>query len=167
MGAPSAYRRTINGTEPLVAKLAPLSLFHRGAGMAMGTDGVTDIAAYDGEKAALPTGIYMDENKRYTGTFTPAKKEVDAGRSTRLLLAQAGNAEEYLALANAKCAGKSYCKIMGWLDGGSVPEVGEIGEAGRNSMVFSYLRDEANGFEKALWNCAIYPRKNKSQCMKR
>ncbi|MFC4291736.1 cell wall hydrolase [Sphingorhabdus arenilitoris] len=166
-GRPAAYRRTISGYEPLVAKLAPISLFHRSADMTLPGEAAENIADNGPGNGALPNGIIMDENNRYTGTFTPAKKEVNAGKSTRMLLSASGNAEEYLALANAKCAGKSYCKIMGWLDGGSVPEVGEIGEAGRNSMVFSYLRDEKNGFEKALWNCTIYPRKDKRQCMKR
>ncbi len=99
--------------------------------------------------------------------FRPAKREIATEGGARLLLDKQGRAEEYLALAEAKCAGKSYCKILGWLEDGDIPEVGEIGEAARNSMTFSYLRDTKNGFEKALWNCKIYPRADKRQCMKR
>ena len=34
-------------------------------------------------------------------------------------------------------------------------------------MAFSYLRDKANGYDKALWNCDTFKRPDNSQCMKR
>jgi hypothetical protein len=34
------------------------------------------------------------------------------------------------------------------------------------SRSFSYLRDRARRFEKALWNCDQFPRPDRSQCMK-
>jgi len=33
-------------------------------------------------------------------------------------------------------------------------------------MSFSYLRDKAHGYEKALWNCAQFKRASKGECMK-
>ena len=33
-------------------------------------------------------------------------------------------------------------------------------------MAFSYLRDKARGYEKALWNCGQFTRASKGECMK-
>lgn len=154
-GRPGAYQRGLAGQEANIAKMAVLSSFHRG-------DGVVDLAALENLELPLP-----EDEVAIPTEFKPAKREIVNDGGARLVLEKSGRAEEYLALAQAKCAGKSYCKILGWLEDGSIPEVGELGEAGRNSMVFSYLRDEKNGFEKALWNCGIYPRADKRQCMKR
>lgn len=164
-GHPAAYRRNTSGNEPNITKMAGLSSAHIATGDAVAPEGIAGVAA--SETVQLPNGTIMKEGGRYAGTFTPAKREIEGDKGTRMVLEKSGRAEEYLALANAKCAGKSYCKILGWLEGGAIPEVGEVGETGRNSMVFSYLRDTKNGFEKALWNCKIYPRADKRQCMKR
>ncbi len=149
-GRPAAFRSSVKGDEPAISKMAALSLFHQTGGAAAD---IRPLAAGD----ALPADP----------GFRPAKREIAGGSGVRLLLEKSGRAEEYLALAQAKCAGKIYCKILGWQDDSNIPEVGEIGEAARNSMTFSYLRDTKNGFEKALWNCKIYPRADKRQCMKR
>ena len=157
-GRPPAYRGRLSGAEPNIAKMAALSPYHSASG-------VPDEALAGDATPGESIGTLKDG--RFTGTFQPAKRTIEAARGTRLVLSKARQAEEYLALAQAKCAGKKYCKILGWLDDGNIPEVGDVGEAGRNSMVFSFLRDEKNGFEKALWNCKIYPRADKRQCMKR
>lgn len=149
-GRPAAFRRWVAGGEPVIAKMAALSLFHQSGTIA---ENITPDVARD----ALADGT----------AFRPAKREISGDTGARLLLDKSSRAEEYLALAEAKCAGKSYCKILGWLDDNNIPEIGEIGDAARRSMAFSFLRDEKNGFEKALWNCAIYPRADKRQCMKR
>jgi hypothetical protein len=154
-GRPAAYKRGTSGIEPDITKMAALSSFHQG-------DGSIDLAAMQDGILPPPEGEIA-----IPAVFKPAKREIAQDGGARLVLEKSGRAEEYLALAQAKCAGKSYCKILGWLEGGNIPEVGELGDAGRNSMVFSYLRDEKNGFEKALWNCSIYPRADKRQCMKR
>jgi len=157
-GRPAAYRGRPSGNEPNITKMAALSPFHRASD-------ILDEEQVDDEAIAALNAKMKDG--RFTGTFQPAKRTVESGRGLRLVLGKAKQAEEYLALAEAKCAGKKYCKILGWLDDGNIPEVGEIGEAGRNSMVFSYLRDEKNGFNIVLWNCKIYPRADKRQCMRR
>ncbi len=149
-GRPAAFRRGITGQEPVIAKLSALSAYHSG-GVLLADD-----------TAPLPPTELAD-----TGQFRAAKQEIITGGGARLLLDKASRAEEYLALALAKCADKSYCKILGWSGDGDIPAVGELTEAARGSMVFSYLRDEKNAFEKALWNCQIYPRSDKRQCMKR
>lgn len=149
-GRPAAFRARVAGSEPVIAKMAPLSPFHQ-------TSGLPENIPLSPHDDAVADGTY----------FRPAKREIANDNGARLLLEKSSSAEEYLALAEAKCANKSYCKILGWLDENNIPEVGEIGDSARSSMVFSYLRDEKNNFEKALWNCNIYPRADKRQCMKR
>ena len=41
-----------------------------------------------------------------------------------------------------------------------------LGQSQISAMAFSYLRDRARGYEKALWNCGQFKRASKGECMK-
>jgi len=65
------------------------------------------------------------------------------------------------------CGERPYCKLMGWSNPMLKPDGDAMTDMQRAAMSFSYLRDDKAGFEKALWNCAEYPRDDARQCMKR
>ncbi len=69
-------------------------------------------------------------------------------------------------LAQQACGIRDYCKVLGWSDPKLMPTGFPIPEEQLASMSFSYLRIKAQGFEKALWNCAIFPRQDKKQCIR-
>jgi hypothetical protein len=56
---------------------------------------------------------------------------------------------------------------MAWPAKTKAPASGAITPAEIATMAFSYLRDTANGYDKALWNCDTFKRADKGQCMKR
>jgi hypothetical protein len=56
---------------------------------------------------------------------------------------------------------------MAWPVEAKTPASGAITPAEIATMAFSYLRDTANGYDKALWNCDIFKRADEGQCMKR
>ncbi len=69
-------------------------------------------------------------------------------------------------LAQQACGKRDYCKVLGWSDPKTMPKGFPIADEQLASMSFSYLRIKGQGFEKALWNCAIFPRPDKKQCIR-
>ncbi len=69
-------------------------------------------------------------------------------------------------LAQQACGARDYCKVLGWSDPKTMPKGFPIAEDKLASMSFSYLRIKGQGFEKALWNCAVFPRPDKKQCIR-
>ena len=55
---------------------------------------------------------------------------------------------------------------MAWTDKAKTPKGLPLGQAQISAMAFSYLRDKARGYEKALWNCGQFKRASKGECMK-
>ena len=74
--------------------------------------------------------------------------------------------DAYVLLATRICGDRPYCQVRGWTNKARTPSTPAL-EAGQiATMSFSYFRDKAHGFEKALWNCGEFRRTDFSQCMK-
>lgn len=152
-GTPPAFRRGYAGEEPVIAKLARLSPAH-----AVG--GVTDpaLAMIDGmiDPASIPEAA--------------VPKPVAGGEPDTFYVAldrRLGD-DGFAALAIRTCGERPYCKFLGWSDARKVPPAGaQLTPAQLETMSFSYLRDQAQGFGKALWNCAEFKRPSPVQCMRR
>lgn len=152
-GTPRAFRHNYAASEPSIAKLSPLSAVHRD-----GVAGPTALGLIDGmiDPATIPpSAIPQPANPGDADTFHVAldRKFGDDG---------------FAALAMRTCGERSYCKFLGWTDARNVPAPGAaLTGAQIESMSFSYLRDTAQGFGKALWNCAEFKRPSPVQCMRR
>jgi hypothetical protein len=153
-GGPGAYGAEPNGQEPVIAKLAALSTVHSAgssnAGLIVPSD--TEVAP-----ATLTAAVRA---------IVP-RRDVELGDTIILRLDGGQSPTSYPALAQAACAGRSYCKVMGWSDPTLAPSGREMSDAARAGMSFSYLRDEARGLERALWNCDQFNRESRTQCMRR
>lgn len=154
-GTPPAFRDRYRGAEPNIAKLARLSSVHRAPtpeemAAAMAADAVAGAAAIDPALAnvAIPVGIAQDQN-----TFLVT---IDSKLGP----------ESLPALAAASCGERPYCKFMAWTSKASTPAALPVNPVQQRAMSFSYLRDRAFGFEKALWNCTEFKRPDLTQCMK-
>ena len=154
-GTPSAFRRTYAGAEPVIAKMARLSALHAVAGdpaalAALSVEGVpVDPAAIP--ESAIPQPV--------TGE---AKNVFHAALDRNM------SAEAFAALAIRTCGERPFCKFLGWTDHSKVPSAGAAPTYGQlEAMSFSYLRDQTQGFGKALWNCGEFKRPSPVQCMRR
>ncbi|GAA0731599.1 hypothetical protein GCM10009106_12290 [Sphingomonas japonica] len=145
-GTPPAFGRGNRGLEPLIASLSRISVAHAAAadGDAAGTIAVADLGS-----AELPGALPTDPN---TFLVTLDKRLVP---------------DQFAALAERTCGNRPYCKLMGWTDAALKPALLPAEPQAMNAMAFSYLRDRARGFEKALWNCDAFEREDAGQCMKR
>jgi hypothetical protein len=56
--------------------------------------------------------------------------------------------------------------VMGWTNKAKTPGALPLQACQIATMSFSYLRDKAHGYDKALWNCGEFRRADFSQCMK-
>ncbi|MES2096179.1 MAG: cell wall hydrolase [Pseudomonadota bacterium] len=149
-GTPAAFARSVSGFEPNIAMLGGVSPAHvgPGPGVAMATinPAQVDSALSAGETGTQPLSI--DANS-FLVTLDP----------------RAG-ADSFQAVAARACGARDYCKLMAWTDKSRTPASLPLGQAQIATMAFSYLRDKARGYEKALWNCAQFKRASKGECMK-
>ncbi|HEX7694387.1 MAG TPA: cell wall hydrolase [Sphingomonas sp.] len=146
-GTPAAFVRSVSGDEPNIAALAGLSSAHTGA---------IDLAAVSpAEITEAPTA----------GESEGSPLSIDPNSFLVTLDARSG-ADSFPAVAMKTCGARDYCKLMAWTDKAHTPASLPLGQAQIATMSFSYLRDKAHGYEKALWNCAQFKRASKGECMK-
>ncbi|QJQ33063.1 cell wall hydrolase [Sphingomonas lacunae] len=153
-GAPRAYDGQINGQEPVIGKLASLSAVHAAGATAAG---LIVPSQEDGPRTSVNSVV---------STILP-RRNVQLGDTIILTLDRSQPAASFPVLAQAACGTRSYCKVMGWTDPALVPSGEVMNDTTRAAMSFSYLRDEARGLERALWNCQQFAREAPGQCMRR
>ena len=153
-GTPAAFVRTVSGNEPNIALLGGISPAHVGAGPGAALATTVNPAEIDNAPVA-------GEN----GGASSGPLSVDPNSFLVTLDARSG-ADSFPAVAARACGARDYCKLMAWTDKGRTPASLPLGQAQIATMSFSYLRDKAHGYEKALWNCAQFKRASKGECMK-
>ncbi|MGH6614051.1 cell wall hydrolase [Sphingomonas sp.] len=145
-GTPPAFGRRVLSSEPVIAKLAALSDSHRmGAALEEAAAATIEGATLAG---TLPPPIVTDTN------------------SFLITLDKKMPPENFATLASATCGERPYCKVMAWNSKAKTPTALPLQSSQVAAMSFSYLRDRAKGYDKALWNCAEYRRPDLNQCMK-
>jgi len=161
-GTPPAFRGGYTGAEPNIPKMARLSSAHfgdpnapllPGEAMPVGSDGViVDPATIPA--SAVPPPMTVESG----GTAE--------GNNFMLTLPKGMSADAFAALAIRTCGERNYCKFMAWADPKQTPSKLPLTGAQVSTMSFSYLRDQSQGFAKALWNCAQFKRPSPVQCMR-
>lgn len=152
-GTPPAFRRTYAGAEPVIAKMARLSPAHYVAG---------------GDAPALALDGLMIDPAAIPDSAIPQPTASSDGNVFHVTLDPAMGAEGFAALAIRTCGERPFCKFLGWTDPRKIPPAGAaLTVAQLEAMSFSYLRDQAQGFGKALWNCGEFKRPSPVQCMRR
>lgn len=159
-GTPPAFRFGRAPGEPVVAKIAMLSMAHRagvpGAPFLPLTEGASALAAH-------PERVGMDAlGKSIAGVKLIS---VADARSFLVELPRGSAPDRWPELARTFCAGRTQCRIMGWT-AGEAPRQVPLTLADMAAMRFSYIHDTASGLQRALWNCARTPRAIRSDCMR-
>ncbi len=162
-GTPPAFNRSVASVEPSIPKLAAISDAHRLAGA---IDEAEDaLAAAMPLFADLPAGAQPAAGPlplAQPGALKPVAEDAD----TFLVVIDPRQADALPALAQRACGDRPRCKLMGWADARLVPASATIAPQQYATMGFSYLRDRASGFDRALWNCGQFKRVDPAQCMR-
>lgn len=146
-GTPPAFNRQVQPGEPVIAKLSGLSDAHgMGSVLAEADAAIAGAAPFFG-RSLMP--LASDPNTFLT-TVDPAQPP-----------------EALRALALQACGERPTCKVMGWSDVGAMGFTVPLAPEQIAALSFSFLRDRANGYEKALWNCAEFKNIPAASCMKR
>ncbi|MFZ1546019.1 MAG: cell wall hydrolase [Candidatus Nitrotoga sp.] len=159
-GTPKAFSASSGGAEPVIPKMALLSPAHRTPD--------TNLEAI--MAGLLPEGQPLNGDRpameKPAQPLPPVTAEERAKNSFFIQVDRATDPALLADLATRTCAGRDYCKLIGWTDRAMIPKGAEISEAQQAAVAFSFLRNREQGFEKAIWNCTLFPRADKRQCMK-
>ena len=145
-GTPAAFGRQVDPEEPVIAKLALWSDAHKlGSAMDQADAAIAEAAA---AAAGTPIATATDPN---SFVMTLSKKLTP---------------DAFPVYADKVCGDRPYCKLMAWSDAKLTPASPTLDPRQIATMSFSYLRDRAHSYEKALWNCREFKRDDPTQCMK-
>ena len=146
-GTPAAFNRHVSADEPVITALAAYSAAHTGAV----TPTVSEDLYVDPVAAATPLPLALaSDDSSFLLTLDTKKISPDG----------------FAQLAARTCGDRPYCKVMAWSDKARTPGALPLQPAQIQAMAFSYLRDRARNFDKALWNCNEFRRPDPAQCMK-
>ncbi|MBB5718657.1 spore germination cell wall hydrolase CwlJ-like protein [Stakelama sediminis] len=143
-GTPPAFRMRYAGREPRIPALASLFDAHKPPAP---DDETVDAASVSASAIPVPVAGNPDV---FLVTLDPRYDPKTLG-----------------ALAKRACADRQYCKFMAWNSAAQTPKTLPVSPTAISSMAFSYLRDAAGGFDKALWNCTLFPAIASDRCMHR
>jgi spore germination cell wall hydrolase CwlJ-like protein len=153
-GTPPAFNRGYAGVEPNIAKMARLSAVHLG-------DATNPLeATLEGDGTLVDPATIPD-----SAVPNPVGAGLDANHFL-VVLDRKMNPDAFAALAIKTCGERLYCKFMAWTDPKLKPAKLPATPAQTAALSFSYLRDQAQGYAKALWNCQQYKRPSPIQCMR-
>lgn len=161
-GTPTAFRGAYAGNEASIGKLSNISLVHSGS------DGVIDGLTIDSETGLpLPAPQFGQQQQLALGVpSTAIPRFVNAAGDFKIFLVDRKTDHKRLfEIAQSACTGKQYCKVMMWVEGAWVPSALPVTDAQLNRLSFSYLRNVGSGYDKALWNCAVYASADPNNCM--
>ncbi|UZK66884.1 cell wall hydrolase [Sphingomonas sp. M1-B02] len=154
-GTPPAFNRAYAGVEPNIPQMARLSPAHQGGAAELALPG-----------APAGDGTIIDPASIADSDVPAAVGAGDDANNFLVTLDRYMNPDAFAALAIRTCGERPYCKFMAWADPKYTPARLPLVPAQSAAMSFSYLRDEAQGFAKALWNCQQYRRPSPLQCMR-
>lgn len=147
-GTPAAFVRRVSGFEPAIAALDGFSAAHSGAAIAAAEVNPAEIDSATLNGAGGSSATSIDPNS-FLVTLDPRAAP-----------------DSFPQVAAKACGTRDYCKLMAWTDRAKTPKGLPLGQAQISAMAFSYLRDRARNYEKALWNCGQFKRPSKGECMK-
>jgi hypothetical protein len=157
-GSPQAFRGRYAGLEPEIAKLASLSSAHR-AQVDPTAAPVLDAVQGDAPQELLQIARTMPERVSESVTTDDVKKDTFIIYVDPLL-----DSDSLKQLGDRACGARSHCKVLAWTDYTLMPKGLPLDGSERASMAFTYLRDKG-ATSKARWNCALFPREKKADCL--
>lgn len=148
-GTPPAFRFSATGNEPRIPQLQARFAEHRPSAE-FSPEGVIE--------GAEPTVLVATGNK-------PVEPTADDTNVFFVALIEKDEAR-FPVIASQICGARPYCKFTGWTNPANVPRNAtvELTPKQIGSMSFTFLRDRATKFERALWNCGQF-KHAPEQCM--
>ncbi len=160
-GSPKAYRTTLSGIEPGFSKLAGLSPAHAKVAPPEPAAPLPgeEVKVEEMENAVLP------EIAPIPSTVSTTLEPEDKTKDTYIIYVDPLLEPAALtSMAENACQGRGKCKVLAWADQDLMPRGLPIEPSARAAMAFSYVR-AGKGKGRSKWNCALFPRDSKSDCL--
>ena len=166
-GTPPAFRRKVDGAEPLVPRIARLSTAHQQGGVGApilvpglwASGGATKLAAKPQQAIGAESLGKVMAGVRLIAIAPGA-------RSFLVELSRGSVPDSWPGIAQTFCAGRPECRIMAWR-AGEAPSGFPLTGDQMDSMAFAYIHNSGTGLQRSLWNCGQSPRAATGECMKR
>jgi spore germination cell wall hydrolase CwlJ-like protein len=162
-GTPPAFRRTVDGEEPIITLLSRISAAH------MAGDALAPAMAASSNAAAIASGPLRSFGTEQVGKPFGGARLIAVDPSAAgfiVALDRTLPPDEFPRLAETFCGGRVQCRILGWLEPAKAPDHFPIDPAALPSMAFSYIHDAGTSLQRSLWNCTDFPRAAPVECMR-
>lgn len=156
-GEPGAFAARYAGGEARIAKMAMLSPAHI-------TEPLVVTPVRDSPSAPPPFA-------QQANATVAVEKLPDHGLPPdpdiflMMLKADAGS-DSFLQVAQRQCAGRGYCKFIGWTDVRRKAQQLPMPGSAIDAISFTFTRT-SRGPDLARWNCSEFPRSDPAQCLRR
>jgi hypothetical protein len=150
-GTPAAFKGVVTGIEPVFAKMAALS-----------TPGTETGESED------PAGVLADEAAAAATLQKVSTELSEADTSKDIFIIYVDPLLEPAALtsvAKNACSARKKCKVFAWADQALMPRGLPLDPSDRAAMAYSYIRAADAGAGRSKWNCALFPRPDKGDCL--
>lgn len=158
-GSPAAFRGRVSQAEPSFAKMTGLSLAHGSPAPELDQADDEIAAATVQPLAEAPQKAILDHVSTSVDVEDPDKK---------IFLIYVDPLLEPAALprmAAGACGARQMCKVLAWADEALLPRGLPIEPGDRASMAYSYIRVAGAKSGRSKWNCALFPRESKADCL--
>jgi hypothetical protein len=158
---PDGFSAGYRGAEPRIARLSWLSAAH-------------------GDPAAIAELSPMASSPAIAETTTPPVDRT-IGATERLpdkaglpgpdifmvTLDAGGDPDGFRRMAEMRCAGRGFCKLIGWTNPGKRSSQFPIAGTAIDAISFTFSRTGPSEPGEARWNCREFPRSDAAQCLNR
>ncbi|WP_336969862.1 cell wall hydrolase [Sphingobium aromaticiconvertens] len=157
-GDPGRFAARYAGGEARIAKMGMLSLAH-------GTEPVVVTSLPDTPTA--PASFAQQANAPVAAEKLPDRSLPPDPDVFLIMLNPDGGSDSFLQLAQRLCAGRGYCKFIGWTDGRRKAQQLPMPGSAIDAISFTFTRSVSKGPDLARWNCTEFPRSDPTQCLRR
>lgn len=156
-GRQTVFRPAGDRPEPAIARLARIAPVHAGSELAEATTPETGLPE-------LPATALAEAGSA-TRSLTFSARQPARDSAILVAIDTAAPAGRWAMQAMSRCVGKADCQVIAWGSPGRVEANRQRAPADRERPVFLFVRDRTSGMDVAMWDCAVAPRPDPSQCL--
>lgn len=160
-GMPAAFTRTRLDDEPRILKLEGLSDAHASV---VNGELVTTPDNVAAANLPLPPPVILEGVREKSLRQAVVRARQDASDAFFIQIDPTRFPGNFATAALAICKGRSPCRVLAWKDPASMGLSLPLPDEAKRSLSFFFSQGNAAG-DLALWNCADFPRPNRSQCL--
>lgn len=167
-GEPATFVAPYAGGEAAMPKMAMLSRAH-GVGMGgMATMAGMPVDLPATAERTVPAAAFVQRPAMpAAGERLPDESALPDPDVFLIAISPAAGADSLLQQAQRLCAGRSYCRFIGWTDGRRKADRLPMPGSAVDAISFTFTRTASAGPDMARWNCAEFPRSDPAQCLRR